>query len=368
MKSAWLAIPLLLAAGEQEAPDTFKGPWKPVTLELKDVDAREAVEEARRQAGVVLELPQRVAEKKITLSLKEVPFWRAFDEICRLHGDLRLGASSRAGLVEAKPWVERPLFYQGPLRFMIFDAARVRELRYPDRRDRTDLTISLRWTSDFLPVRSRMGLAGDLRLTRVEDDTGRSLLPPLEGENTFDHSLHGSPAAAASEWLLRLQPSAPKARRIARVEGEWEGAFLSDVEEVRFDKPLESVGTSRKVGPMTVTLQEFKPEKDGFRSGDSFEVRLRVSFDPSTAPEAWKEGLKQVPLGSRMLPMARSEANDSIYLSEVKGKEANAVELRGSVWGRGREPASIVLRVGKGVGAARGAFAFKDVALPEDDR
>jgi len=376
-----LSAALALAIAAQEAPrppqDPFEGLWKPVDLDLKEVGTREAFETLFRKAGTSVELPKDLEEKKLSLQLKGATFWKAFDELCRVHGNLRPLESFRgkAALVEAGPWIGRPAFYQGPFRLSVFDVASVREFRYPGRRDRTDLTLVLTWAPDFTPVLDFMQTAGALRLTRVEDDTGKSLLPPVGGDDSFDFSIHGRPGSPSSPWLLRLQPADPKAARIATVEGEWEGSFLGDLEELRFDNPGECVGKSRNAGPVVVTLKDFGPARGPLPAGRdaSYEFRLVLTVDPS-APEAWKEGLKKVPLARRTLwqasyvpgPRFPGDAPEprSTFLMPLKGPDPLQPELHATLHTIGAPPASLSLNVGKSLRSGSFSFSFKDLRLP----
>jgi hypothetical protein len=357
----------------QAAPsDPFEGLWKPVDLDLQECGIREAFETLFRLSGISLELPEKLDEKKITLQLQQAPFWKAFDEICKAHGNvrpLRRIDQGRKSDFEEGAWIDRPAFYQGPLRLHLYEIARVRELRAPGRRDRTDVGIVLSWAPTFTPVVNFMQVAGELRWTRVQDDKGKSLLPEVAGDNDFDFSVNGQYGLSACAWLRRLQGADPEATRIAVLEGEWEGSFLTDLEEIVFDRPMECVGQSRKAGPVVVTLTGVSPSPDPLEKGreGTWEIRFSLAVDPS-ATDAWKEGLKQVPLERRTLWQASARGkNDTVrkfMVQPMRGSTVVGTEIAGSLWRYGNAPTSLSITVAKGMRSGKFAFSFQDLKLP----
>ena len=373
---AFLALILLWP----QEPDPFHGLWKKVDLDLKEVGTHAAFEELFKQAGSTLTLPQNLTERKITYRASGVPFWQAVDDLCRLNGGLRHPKHpfKEERVLHALPWVEYPAVYQGPLRLSVFDAARIREVRYPGRADRTDLTLVLQWAAPVEPIREWLGKAGDLRLLRVEDDTGRSLLPEIKVSIEFEFGNMGWGSTPACFWIRHLQPAAAGAKKVARIDAEWEGTILRDIEEVVFENPAESVGTAKKIGPMTLALKSFSKEKDALASDDylSYDFVLRLSFEPSSTPKDWQESLKTMPLRRRALATFQSVilSDGQVHriktqsLSEGKTQE-DAVELGGNVsLAADHRLASIAVRVAKGGGSVKTAFSFKDVRLPEEGR
>jgi hypothetical protein len=379
MRSLILLL-LLYPQRTPQEPDPFRGLWKKVDLDLKEVDTRAAFEALFKQADSSLTLPQDFAERKISYRADGVPFWQAVDALCRLNGGLRHPKHpfKEERELHPFPWVEYPATYKGPLRLSIFDAARIREVRYPGRADRTDLALILQWAAPFEPIRGSLGRAGDIRLLRVEDDTGRPLLPEIKVPVEFEVGHVGWNSTPACFWIRHLQPASAGAKRIARIDAEWEGAFLKDVEEVVFDNPAESVGSAKKIGPMTLVLASFAKEKGALPGDDSssYEFVLRLSFDPSLAPKEWQDSLQTAPLSKRVIASFQSVILTPGQGQRVKMKslsegkiQPDAVELNGSVsLAAENRLSSIAVRVAKGAGSAKSSFSFKDVKLPEEGR
>jgi len=363
-----LAIVLALVLVQE---DSFQGTWKPIDLDLREVPAREAFEALFTKAGSRIALPETLEDRPVTLRVNGAPYWKAFDEICRAHGNLRFSERpfyNRGEMVEVGTWIDRPVFYRGPIRLHVYDLATVREFRYPRRRDRTDVTLILTWSPDFTPVADFMQIPGRLKITRAVDDTGKSLLPPVDGDDNYDYSANGGVGRTSSAQMFRLQPADAKATRLAILEGEWDGSYLGDLEEVRFEKPEESVGQTKTVGPIRVTLKAFGPSARSISRADEkhFDARLVLSVDPS-ATEEWKEQLKKVPLERRSLwqmGYVADGVSSSTYLRSLSKNPPESPELQCTLRSLQAAPASLSITVGKSIRAGSFAFSFKDLKLP----
>ena len=353
--------------------DTLQGLWKPVDLQLDRVETRQAFERLFAASGVRVQIPPENSDKRITVGLKKATFWQGLDEICRADGGVsypeRIYQSSDHHLVHRR-WIECPTWYGGPLRLTVCDSARVREIQYPDRVDRTELALVMQWLPTFVPGQeARLGVQGELSITRAEDSTGKSLLPLIVASKDFDRWPSASMEAPLAAWLLRLQPTASGAKSVRLLEGTWSVKCLNDVQEVRFDKPEASVGTARQVGPMTVTLKSLEPVKGRFGESETrYCYTIRLSYDQEKAPADWKESLKTLGLKARVLPFAQTEGVEpsSDYI-DVSKSGSNWVEFS-TPWGSRSRPTAITLRVGASVLPVRVPFTLKDISLPEDVR
>lgn len=387
MRTPWMLVAILLLprpdgrAQESAASDPFQGLWKPVDLDLKEVGTREAFEALFKQSGSSLELPESFDEKKLSYRAKGVAFWQAVDEIARLNGNLRhLREPSGDAMIRLQEgaWVDHPRAYRGPLRMSVLDTARIREFRYPGKGDRTDVTFMLQWIAGVEPTRDSSWNAGKIRVAKIEDDTGRSLLPEVDAPEGFELRPGGYRLAPSSLWMLRFQPAGPGARKIAKIDVEWEGSLLSDIEEVLFANPPEAVGKSHRVGPMTVTLVKF--EKDAKESVSKefthFNLTLKLSYDPETAPAEWKQSLRgTVPLSGRLLQGAETTTQGQEGTTRNRretlwaGKSGEAwVEFNGSLFVSRGVLSSLKVRIAKGAATGKTVFSFRDVKLPEESR
>ena len=357
----------LLSAQAQTDPDALQGLWKPVDLELKDVPAAETFRRLFEAGGISTELPDEIPEKPLSVSLRGATFWQAADELLRRHGGLRYGLHNPLAL-EVAPGSDAPAVYRGPFRIEIYDVARIRESRFPRNLNRTEVAIGVQWMPQLRVARNSRLEAGHVHLTRATDDAGRSLLPEVDPGKEFDFPNVDSQGIHA-RWLFRLASCAGNIKKLSRIEGEWEGAVLTDIQRVRFENPLASVGRSEKVGPMTLTLTECKRIERAVSDQRIFTVRFVLSFDPATAPAACKAGLAAVPLGARAVIGESAdprEESDPMLLIDEQHKNDNETGLWGTLFFHEDAPREIVVRIALNARSVRLPFSFENIPLPED--
>ena len=335
-----------------------------ITLDFQNVDPRRALLLLANASGEELDIPVSIRDKPVSMKLQGARFWPTLDEICRQHGGIGYKAPRLKTMLEIKPrpWIEYPTWYQGPLRLQVYDVARVREFFYPKRLDRTEVALMLQWTHDFLPVRVGSHSPGELRLTRVEDDRGNSLLPPLDRlPGPHFHPAMGPGRSYAKVFPLK---AAPGATRLTRVEGVWEGSWLKDLQKVVFEDPASSVGAVRRVGPIKLVLERFDRKSKAHR----FEFLIRMSYDPFDATQEWKDSLEEVSLADRLDRKALLEGGTPGMTYMHPGNIGGSfTEWRG-LPSTTKVPKALVVRVARSVGTARVPFSFKNVKLPGEGR
>ena len=136
------------------------------------------------------------------------------------------------------------------------DVARIRELRYPNRTDRTELMIFVQWTDKFVSVLDPWPYPGTIEVVRAESD-GRSLLPPAA-------LLIGTAAVGAADGKSMFRTNHYQSRadhRLPDVRGRWRvDASSSDhcAHCGGWTSTLESAGpfTIRGMRPGTISPHE----------------------------------------------------------------------------------------------------------------
>lgn len=338
--------------------------WKPIDLDLHEADAREALETVFRRYGEPLTLRGPIEPRRVTLQIKNASFWEAVERICKAHSKVRIALRpSEIGFALAnKPWIPSPVSCDGPFRFSIYDVVRVREIRYPDRLDRTDVTVALQWLSALPLDTDSRGHAGALRVMRAEDDLGNSMLPTIETGGEFESALEMNRTQCG--WILHLQPAARAASKISVLEMEWEGAVFTDIEELTIDNPLKSVGRSWKVGNVSLILKQFSRREIRLPNLELYDYAFTISFDPNRVPQEWRSALKQVPLSRRLLSDVRAgRLEDRSLIWSTEG--GTSAKRWGTIWGK---PAPLSVRVAGNIRPLKIKVLLKDVPLPENDR
>lgn len=363
MRICVLFIPLALA-GFQDPADPLRKYWKPITLDVKDVPANQVLDQIFEQAGERLEIRGSWKPNPVTVKLEGVSVWRAVDEVCRRDGNLMLDNNRHRLALRKAPAALPPVAYAGPVRFSIEDVTRVRELRYPDRMDRTELSIMARWTEGYSPVLHPWPQPGILEVVRAEDAGGRSLLPAVGIEETFVRSAGGT-SGRASSWLLRIQPVARPDKVLSRLELAWKTVFPDEVEEVVFQTPTRAAGESHKIGDFTVTLEKCSKDEKG---GSSLETRVRFHADPPALSAEARGALEAVPLERRLLnDMEVDGESKREYFGIVGEKKPFDVVFR--CWIHDKpEPRTLKFRAARRMSPLSIPVVFSDIPLPEVEK
>jgi len=356
-----LALSLQDKAPPSDPAEPLRKFWKPVTLAVQKASAQEVLQEIMKQSGETLQMARDWEPKSISVDLKGVPFWRAVDEVCRLDGNLGLHPSRHNLELRLGAGVP-PTAYAGPVRFAIQEVVRVREIRYPARFDRTEISVVARWTSGYTPILDPWPYPGTLEVVRAMDRQGRSLLPPVALEETFVRSAGGSSGRSA-EWLFRLQPADRTERVLPVVDLRWKPLHAEEVEDVVFENPLQTDGVARRVGDFTVTLQRCARDEKG---GSMIEARLALHADSSTlAPEA-RRAIEEVPLQRRMLNESELDGKKGWQFFKVMGDGRNPFDVALQFWMDGEHPPQkLKLRVARRVSSLSIPITFADVPIPE---
>lgn len=336
----------LVLAATLAQEDPLRDFWEPIDLELENVEPREAFDRLFDATGLCPMDTSGLRGEPITLRLKGASYWQALDALCRAHGGINYPKRMFTDDLESRRWVDVPTVYRGPLRLHVYDTARVREIRYPDRADRTEVTIVAQWLPSFAQK------PGEFVITKAEDSDGTSLLPMVKVDPGFD--LAADHRAAA--WLFPLRPT--RAKSIRRLEATWTLTCLDRLQEVRFEKPAKSVGAAKDVGPIRVELSDYQMEHG------THQFSIRLSFGPAKVSKEWKDSLEVVPLASRMA--LRVGVDGKKRLVWKSGEGADHVEFK--TFGLQAVPEEIVVRVGADLRTVEIPFVFENVPLPEDGR
>lgn len=364
----FVLLPLTAVQDKQDASnpeELFRALGKPVSLTVKDTPAREVFNKLFQQSGYHLMLPGTWESKNISVDLQNATFWQAVDKISQADGGIVLSSTSGEGEgLTLETWRMRPIVYAGPLRFSIDDVARIREVRYPVRMDRTELKIFARWTDQYAPVLDPWPYPGTIEVIRAECG-GHSLLPPMVVEETFIQSAGGT-SNRSSTWLLRLQPARRSDKAISSLDVIWRTVFPLEIENIAFDNPLESKGDSRRAGPFTVTLERCRRDS---RGGTGLETQIVLQVDRTNWSSEALKSLQEVSLAQRILTDVDVDGEKERDLFKiVEGPEgSNTVTLRTWLF-KEKSPKTITLRIAKRAVLLVTPLSFTNIPLPEEPR
>jgi hypothetical protein len=234
-----------------------------VTLAMKDVPLREAV--ARIRAGTAVGAADKVADRPVTVTLENVPFWQALDRIAQAAGGTQVvpgpaGAWFAPGAQEKVPRAHVDGFV---VQLADVAASEEMELGAATRSSRTVLTLRVGWERGTRPTRVRAVLE------RFEEEGGRNLVAdeaqPPEAVLT-DPEAH--PTGAELQLRFSGVPSRDAARAAIRIRVEADFAlrwgelvfpapWASDQARETADVAARILASDPRLGQQTVVLQVF---------------------------------------------------------------------------------------------------------------
>ena len=254
MKIIWLAAVLLGAKLVWAQPDPFLKPPNglpfplispaqaeklvfetPLKLDLKDVTVAAALESLQLQSGVKLDLErvdysERTLAKRVSVRVETRSFNRAFEAImdaAKLQATLendnyydakRVNFNASASSKLTGPQSAQGLFGArlSSLAVTLSKTVDLRQAKRPARRQSDVLNASLTLMPDL-----RWPLVGAprSRLTRADDDQGRSLLRAAKQDDAIDIYTFYDDRFGRSRLDLKMSAPAPDAKTLAHLEG-----------------------------------------------------------------------------------------------------------------------------------------------------
>jgi hypothetical protein len=227
------------------------GPPRTVTLEAEETLAA-ALSKIETAAGMSFVRGAIDGSTKVSLSLRDAPFWEALDGVCRQAGVAYSPAWPDRIYLNPGVVPEKPVDYHGPLRIVL-------DRFLLHRRNTFDRTVSelgcrliCHWERHVQPL----GASRRFRVLQALDDAGRSLLPDAP-----DETEPSRPPATYAAWsqdfveIRGLKPPAPGVKKIALLDGSFELDFPAAVETVRFAPPWDPSTSVRRSAGLAVELR-----------------------------------------------------------------------------------------------------------------
>lgn len=268
---------------------------QPLKLHLKNVTVAAALEELQTQSGIELDLEEvnyskKTLAKKFSIDLETRSFNAAFDAImdaAKIKGRLQRYDTNRPWRVDFNRQygdygdsADAPQFKQGlfgvrltSLNTVLSKTVDLSDAKLPQRTEQNQLTLNLMMQPDL-----RLPLVGTVRprLTRAQDDQGRSLLLETDENNGRNnvYSFYNN-GYNQGQTQLNLRAPAPDAKTLAHLEGvvvypivtktetweiadlmgqpEWTHAFESG--EAKYDMTIKATLPAKGEGAGQVRLE-----------------------------------------------------------------------------------------------------------------
>jgi len=248
-----------------------------IMLTAKDMPLTQVLAEIEKQTGnhftdnreQQAERPS-AKETRITIDLKNEPFWPALDQIL---DQAKLGIYSYGGK-DALSIVPRDAAdgprrarasYNGPFRLEITEVQAQRSLRQPKQAG-LKLQLEIGWEPRLRPIAISQPAAD---LQAKTDAGGR--LAVAQPEAMLDVEIPNGTQAAEITLPFELPPRDVK--RIASLHGKLHALIPGRQARFRFDDLANAAGKSQRIGGVKVTLDEVR------KNNAVWEVHMRISLD-----------------------------------------------------------------------------------------
>jgi len=268
-------------------------PLRKVTIEAKEKNLKEVLEDLQRQSGMAMNL-EGVGEQPVTVSAKEVGPMQALDAVCKAAG---LGyfidsyqpfigrAMGPAGVARppggamdsAEPRVrfQPGAYVDVPRQFVrhyLVEPTNITLMKSDNFRQSTSnaqLNLRVLWPPEVNP---RVGTLGVILAT---DDKGRVLYEAAKAANKYGWG--GGTSRTSLGNTVQLSYPESDARKIASIKGVVLLKYVMEEKVITFEAPEGAAATTKEYEGMTVELQECKS------AGGIATVKITLTGRPKSA-------------------------------------------------------------------------------------
>jgi hypothetical protein len=240
-----------------------------ISLTAKDRPLREVFESVLRQSRTGIDLSNVPEDARVTVSLREVPYWTALEEICRASGRVMISPDGDHLAVTAEPYAAIPRMATTLFRVTLerIDLTCNGTLGQPDRFDHFSALFDVAWEKGAQPWRV------SARVVEILDEKGDD----ISGNDSEMVVTSIAPDAIHQELLLDdPHGPGPQATKLARMKVEVSLDFPLRFAELRI--PI----TDGKV-PSSVEIPEFMVHVDRLDRQDGLLV-AGLTLTPGATP------------------------------------------------------------------------------------
>jgi hypothetical protein len=210
---------------------------------------------------------------KITIELKDEPFWSAMDQIL---DQAKLSVYSYGGeealSIVARGNDDRPrkgrAVYQGPFRMEVLEVQSQRSVRQPNQKS-LKLQLEFAWEPRLRPIALSQP-AADVTATG-DDDEELSVSQP---ESMQDVEVPTGTQAA--EIVLPFELPSRNVKKIATLKGKLHALVPGRHAKFQFEDLAKAAGKNKRLGGVQVTLDDVR------KNGAVWEIHMRFALDEAT--------------------------------------------------------------------------------------
>lgn len=245
-----------------------------ITLSAKEMPLPEVFKAIEKQTGNKF-IDNRNEEEgasppKITIELKDEPFWTAIDQIL---DQAKLGVYSYGGeealSIVGRGGDESPrkgaAIYHGPFRMEVLEAQSQRNLRKPNQKS-LKLQVEAAWEPRLRPIALSQPVA-DIKATTEDGDE----IAVSQPEAMQDVEVPTGTQAA--EITLPFELPDRDVKKIAKLHGKLHALVPGRHATFKFEDLAKAAGKNQRLGGVQVTLDEVR------KNGAVWEIHMRFALD-----------------------------------------------------------------------------------------
>ncbi len=203
-----------------------------VSLKAERMPLKEAFEKLSKQAATPIDFAEVPADATVTVSLDQVPFWKAIEQVCRSSGKVMADAEADRVVVRSEPFVELPgkLTDLFSVKLQRVDLSSDGTFGQAERFERFTATFHVTWEKGAKPHRVFAKLA------ELVDEKGMEVV--AEGDDLDPVMIASIPPDAIRQEFALSTPDrgpGPQARRVAKLKVDVELEFPLKFAEVKFN-------------------------------------------------------------------------------------------------------------------------------------
>jgi hypothetical protein len=267
----------------------FLPPYRPVSLDLVRMPARDALKELASRTGLPINLSTCPDGREVTVRVENVPPLQALTEICKAamlgwmdrspsdwRGRSRFGLPAPIRIHEVVPYYYRPRAVQVVRHYRI--EAYLSTVNYTDGSVKKQVSLTIQPAAGVRPHS-----VSAVRLTEATDEAGRDLLVDLESKGTgFSTMTLGK----TSGGLSRTFPAQTMPLKLTRLKGSITFRYPCGIRWVSFVDPADGLGKPQDALGCRFSLLKYRHE------GRDHEVVLSITNiegNPVKGREIWDE-------------------------------------------------------------------------------
>ncbi len=274
-----------------------------ITIDAKNRPLREVLLTIAKQSKTPIEIGDVPPEARVTVSLRQMPLWKALEAVCKASGKAMVGVDGDHILISGEPYVELPGRMTDHFRVTLESI----ELRsngtfgQPDRFETFNAMFHVNWEKGARPWR----VVG--QLLELVDESGTDLVAGAEGDGQVISSIAAD--MIHQEFLLDWPHGpGPQALRIARLKAGIEFQFPLRYAEVKLDVSNGKIPAVAECPEYSVKLTHLE-RQEGVLLGN-------LTFVPGAMPPEGDLGSESVILRDKNGKEYRGNVNDGNSANE----------------------------------------------------